>query len=60
MYNIVCCWFGDKEGSKGIFLLFPPSKTHFCLKFKEKKGPTNVMNSIESNALPIEVVLQAI
>ena len=26
-----------EEGQKLISLLFPPSKTHFCLKFREKK-----------------------
>ena len=60
MYNNVCRWSGAKEGPQLIFLLFPPSKTHFCLKFKEKKWPTNVLNGIESNALPIEEVVMAI
>ena len=60
MYNNVCRWFGAKEGSIAIFLLFPPSKTHFCLKFREKKRPTNMLNSIESNAYPFGEVLMAI
>ena len=60
MYNKDSRSPGAEEGSKGIFLLFPPSKTHFCLKFREKKWPINVLNGIVSNALPIEVVLKAI
>ena len=60
MYINVCRWSGAKEGPKVIFLLFHPSKTQFCLKFIEKKLPINVLNGIESNALPIGVVLMAI
>ena len=55
MYNNFCGWYGAKEGLIAIFLLFPPSKTHFCLKFREKSDLQMCLMALRVMRYPLKL-----